>query len=93
MSGLGRARDQARKGLGWAHMGVPIPRELWEQCQPASQPSWQQGPPLYPWCPGLDRGMDSPNPNPNPFGQFPLKEAEWGLPCPAVSRGPRRPEP
>lgn len=59
MSGLGRARDQATEGSRVGSHGSPNPSGA-VGAVPASQPSWQQGPPLYPWCPGLDRGMDSP---------------------------------
>ena len=44
---------------------------------------------LVPWA---GQGNELPRGGPEK-GQFPLKETERGLPCPAVSRGLRHPEP
>lgn len=80
-SGLGRARGQARGGSRVGSHGSPDPLGA-VRAVLAGQPSWQQGPLSYPWCPGLDGGTGSP-------GEA-LKRAirsERGGTGPAVSRG------
>lgn len=83
MSGLGRARDQAREGSRVGSHGSPNPSGA-VGAVPASQPAQlaARAPfvPLVPWA-GQGNGLPRGGPE---KGQFPLKEAERGLPCPAL---------